>query len=144
MITVPKLTIEDARIIMDAAVRKSREIAVPMDIAIVDEGGHLLLFQRLDGAKITSIQISIDKAFTAAGTRRPTHEYSKTAGPGGPAFGLHTSHQGRFSIVGGGVPIVVNGAVVGAVGCSSGTAEQDREVAETAIQVFTNQLPKNL
>jgi uncharacterized protein GlcG (DUF336 family) len=115
-----------------------------MDIAIVDDGGHLLLFERMDGAKITSIQVAMDKAFTAAGTRRPTHEYAAVAGVGGPAFGIHVSHQGRFSIVGGGVPIFVDGRIVGAVGCSSGSAEQDREVAEAGIQAFRNGLPPKL
>ena len=63
-------------------------------------------------------------------------------GAGGPAFGIHVSHQGRFSIVGGGFPIFVEGRIVGAVGCSSGTAEQDREVAEAAIQTFLKGMSK--
>ncbi|MBZ5552993.1 MAG: heme-binding protein [Acidobacteriia bacterium] len=142
MINVPKLTLEDVKKIMDAAESKARSIGVDMDIAIVDDGGHLLMFLRMDGAKITSIQVSIDKAFTAAGARRPTHEYAAVAGAGGPAFGIHVSHQGRFSIVGGGFPIFVEGRIVGAVGCSSGTAEQDREVAEAAIQTFLKGMSK--
>ncbi|MBZ5535910.1 MAG: heme-binding protein [Acidobacteriia bacterium] len=136
MITVPKLTLDDVKKIMEATESKARSIGVDLDIAIVDDGGHLLMFERMDSAKITSIQVSIDKAFTAAGARRPTHEYAAVAGAGGPAFGIHVSHQGRFSIVGGGVPIFVEGRIVGAVGCSSGTAEQDREVAEAGIQAF--------
>lgn len=142
MINVPKLTLDDVKKIMNATESKARSIGVDMDIAIVDDGGHLLLFERMDGAKITSIQVSIDKAFTAAGARRPTHEYAAVAGAGGPAFGIHVSHQGRFSIVGGGVPIFVDGHIVGAVGCSSGTAGQDREVAEAGIQAFMNGLPE--
>lgn len=140
MITIPKLTLDDAKKILAAAEAKARAIGVDMDIAIVDDGGHLLMFQRMDNAKITSIQISIDKAFTAAGTRRPTHDYAVMAGAGGPAFGIHVSHQGRFSIVGGGVPIFADGHVVGAVGCSSGSAEQDREVAEAGIEAFLKTL----
>jgi uncharacterized protein GlcG (DUF336 family) len=142
MINVPKLTLDDVKKIMDAAETKARSIGVDMDIAIVDDGGHLLMFERMDSAKITSIQVSIDKAFTAAGTRRPTHEYAAVAGAGGPAFGIHVSHQGRFSIVGGGVPIFVDGCIVGAVGCSSGASEQDREVAEAGIQVFLKGLSR--
>jgi uncharacterized protein GlcG (DUF336 family) len=142
MITVPKLTLEDVKKIMGAAEVKARSMGIDMDIAIVDDGGHLLMFERMDSAKITSIQVSIDKAFTAAGARRPTHEYAAVAGAGGPAFGIHVSHQGRFSIVGGGVPIFVEGHIVGAVGCSSGTAEQDREVAEAGIQAFLKSLPR--
>ncbi len=136
MITVPKLTLHDAKIILEAAERKAQEIGVPMDIAVVDDGGHLLAFYRMDGAKITSIDIAINKAFTAAGTRKATHEYAEIAQPGGPAFGIHVSNQGRFMIFGGGVPIVVDGYVVGAVGCSSGTPEQDRLVAQAGIEAF--------
>ncbi|MBE0583387.1 MAG: heme-binding protein, partial [Desulfofustis sp.] len=72
MKTVPKLTLEDARLMMAAAEKKAVEIGVDMDIAIVDEGGHLLLFQRMDNGRITSITIAIDKAFTAAAARKST------------------------------------------------------------------------
>ena len=104
-----------------------------MDIAVVDDGGHLLAFIRMDGARVTSIDVSINRAFTAACARRATHEYAAIAGAGGPAFGMHTSNQGRFMIVGGGLPIFFKGSIVGGVGCSSGSAEQDREVAQAGI-----------
>lgn len=134
------LTLEGARVILDAAVAHARAIGVDMDIAVTDGSGWLLAFYRMDGAKLTSIDIAINKAFTAAGTRKPTHEYAAVAGAGGPAFGIHVSNQGRFMIFGGGVPIVVDGQCIGAVGCSSGTAEQDREVAEAGIAAFLEQL----
>ena len=73
------------------------------------------------------------RAFTAACARRATHEYAAIAGAGGPAFGMHASNQGRFMIVGGGLPIFCSGAIAGGVGCSSGTPEQDREVAQAGI-----------
>jgi uncharacterized protein GlcG (DUF336 family) len=133
MITTPKLTLADAKIILEGAEAKSREIGVDMDIAVVDDGGHLLAFIRMDGARLTSIDVSINKAFTAACARRATHEYATIAGAGGPAFGMHASNQGRFMIVGGGLPIFFQGAIVGGVGCSSGSAEQDREVAQAGI-----------
>ena len=133
MITTPKLTLADAKIILEGAEAKSREIGVDMDIAVVDDGGHLLAFIRMDGARLTSIDVSINKAFTAACARRATHEYAAIAGAGGPAFGMHASNQGRFMIVGGGLPIFFQGAIVGGVGCSSGSAEQDREVAQAGI-----------
>ena len=133
MITTPKLTLADARMILEGAEAKSREIAVDMDIAVVDDGGHLLAFIRMDGARLTSIDVSINKAFTAACARRATHEYAAIAGAGGPAFGMNTSNQGRFMIVGGGLPVFFRGAIVGGVGCSSGSAEQDREVAQAGI-----------
>ncbi|MEM4409304.1 MAG: heme-binding protein [Candidatus Caldarchaeum sp.] len=133
---VPKLTLEDVKVILDASKAKAEEIGVDMDIAVADDGGNLLGFYRMDGAKITSIDVAINKAFTAAGTRKPTHEYAEIAGVGKPAFGIHVSNQGRFMIFGGGVPIFVDGYCVGAVGCSSGTPEEDREVAEAGIKAF--------
>lgn len=134
------LTLEGARVILDAAVQRAKEIGVDMDIAVTDAAGCLLAFYRMDGAKITSIDIAINKAFTAAGTRKGTHEYAAMAGAGGPAFGIHVSNQGRFMIFGGGVPIFVDGQCIGAVGCSSGSAEQDREVAEAGIAAFLHRL----
>ncbi len=133
MIMTPRLTLEDARIILEGAETKAREIGVDMDIAVVDDGGHLLAFIRMDKARITSIDVAINKAVTAACARRATHEYAAVAGAGGPAFGLHASNQGRFMIVGGGLPIFIKGMIAGGVGCSSGSAEQDREVAQAGI-----------
>ncbi len=133
MIMSPRLTLNDARIILEGCETKAREIGVDMDIAVVDDGGHLLAFVRMDGARLTSIDVSINKAFTAACARRGTHEYAAMAGPGGPAFGMHASNQGRFMIVGGGLPIFCNGMIAGGVGCSSGSPEQDREVAQAGI-----------
>jgi uncharacterized protein GlcG (DUF336 family) len=73
---VPKLILEDARVIMDAAEKKAREIGVDMDIAITDDSGCLLMFHRMDNARITSIDISISKAFTAAAARKSTRAYA--------------------------------------------------------------------
>ncbi len=136
MIQVPKLTIEDARKILAGARRQAEQIGVPMDIAVTDDGGHLLTFERMDGAKITSIQVAMDKAFTAACTRKGTHEYTQVAGAGGPAFGIFVSNQGRFTIYGGGLPILVDGVCVGAVGCSSGSVAQDMAVAQAGIDAL--------
>ena len=133
MILAPRLTLNDARIVLEGAEAKARQIAVDMDIAVVDDGGHLIAFVRMDNARVTSIDVAINKAFTAACARRATHEYAAVAGPGGPAFGIHTSNQGRFMIVGGGLPIFIKGVIAGGVGCSSGTPEQDREVAQAGI-----------
>ena len=133
MIMSPRLTLNDAKIILEGSEAKAREIGVDMDIAVVDDGGHLLAFVRMDGARLTSIDVSINKAFTAACARRGTHEYAAIAGAGGPAFGMHVSNQGRFMIVGGGLPIFCNRMIAGGVGCSSGSPEQDREVAQAGI-----------
>jgi uncharacterized protein GlcG (DUF336 family) len=142
MILTPRLTLNDARLVLDGCEAQARKIAVDMDIAVVDDGGHLLAFIRMDNARITSIDVAINKAFTAAAARRATHEYAKVANAGGPSFGIHVSNQGRFMIVGGGLPIFVEGQIAGGVGCSSGTPEQDREVAQAGIDCFLASLKR--
>ena len=134
----PRLTLRGARLMMAAAVRKAQSFGVPMDIAVVDDAGHLLVFNRMDGAKLSSIDIAVSKAWTAACSRRATHEYAEIAGPGRPAFGIHVSNNGRFMIVGGGLPVHVDGQIVGGIGCSSGTIQQDREVAMAGINVLAS------
>jgi uncharacterized protein GlcG (DUF336 family) len=127
--SLPVLTLEGARKALAAAEVRAKEIGVPMNIAVVDSACHLLAFARMDGAKITSINIAIDKAFTAAGHRAPTSIYKENVWPGGPAFSIWNSNGGRFLTIAGGVPIVQDGVVVGAVGCSTGTPPQDEDVA---------------
>lgn len=136
MLNIKRLSHADCDVIMDAAVAKSVEVGTPKDIAIVDESGHLLQFKRMDGAKFSASEIAINKAFTSAGGGRATREYKDVAGPGGPAFGLHTQLGGRFTIIGGGIPIVVDGEIVGAIGVSSGAAAEDHDVAQAGIDAF--------
>ena len=107
-----------------------------MCIAITDAAGNLIAFERMDGGKITSITIAIDKAYTAAGAKKATHEYGAASQPGAPAYGINSAIGGRLMVVGGGLPVTVSGEVVGAVGVSSGTPDQDREVAQAALDHF--------
>lgn len=125
-----KLTLHDAQTVLDAAQAHARQMGVDMVLAVVDEGGHLLALRRMDGAKVTSVAIAVDKAFTAAGLRFPTRELEAGALPGQGAFGLNTALGGRMMILGGGVPLAHEGQCVGAIGVSSGTREQDHEVAQ--------------
>jgi uncharacterized protein GlcG (DUF336 family) len=90
----------------------------------------------MDGGKISSISIAIDKAATGAIARRGTHVYNQLCVPGSPTFGIHVTNDGHFSIIGGGLPVVIDGEIVGGIGLSSGTAEQDLVCAEAAIQHF--------
>ena len=136
MKTVQKLTLDDARIIMEGAEAKAQDIGVDMDIAITDENGSLLMFHRMDNGRITSIDVAISKSFTAAAARRSTRSYGEISGPGGPAFGIHVSNQGRFMIVAGGLPLFVDEQIVGGVGCSSGSPDQDEIVAQAGIDAF--------
>lgn len=93
----------------------------------------------MDGGKITSTVIAQDKAFTAAGAKRTTESYGEASQPGKPAYGINTAIGGRLSIVAGGIPVVVDGQVVGAVGASSGTPAQDSECAAAAIDAYLKQ-----
>ena len=140
MRTTQKLTLDDARVMMAAAEAKAREIGVDMDIAITDDNGSLLMFHRMDGGRITSIDVAINKAFTAAAARRSTRSYGEVSGPGGPAFGIHVSNQGRFMIVAGGLPVFVNDEIVAGIGCSSGTPDQDEIVAQAGLDALLESL----
>lgn len=133
---VPRLTLDDAKLMLAAAEQKAREIGVDMDIAIVDDGGNLLMFERMDNARVTSISIAIDKAFTAGAARKSTRAYGEVSGPGQPAFGINSSIQGRFMIFAGGLPIFIDDQPVGGIGCSSGSPDQDEEVAQAGIDAL--------
>ncbi|KAF2870837.1 hypothetical protein BDV95DRAFT_454352, partial [Massariosphaeria phaeospora] len=132
--TIPTLTLAGARTALAAAESRARAINVPMNIAVVDASCQLLAFARMDGAKLTSINIAIDKAFTAAGHRAPTSVYKENVWPGGAAFGIGQSNGGRFMTIAGGVPVLKGGVVVGAVGCSTGTPGQDDDVARRGVE----------
>ena len=141
MLTIKRLSLDDARVLLEGAEAKSREIGVPMCVAVTDESGNLISFIRMDGGKVSSIEIAINKAWTAAAARRGTHEYNEAAVPGKPTFGIHTTNNGRFTIIGGGLPVIINGEIVGGVGASTGSAEEDRIVAQGAIDYFLAQSP---
>jgi uncharacterized protein GlcG (DUF336 family) len=90
----------------------------------------------MDGGKISSISIAIDKAFTAAVARKGTHVYNQLCQPGQPTFGIHITNGDHFSIIGGGLPVTVDGTIVGGIGISSGTAVEDQKIAEAAVAHF--------
>ena len=131
-----KLTLKAAQLMLEAAERKSQEMGLSMDIAICDEGGNLLAFHRMLGAKITSIEVAIGKAFTAAATGVPTSKYAEMAGAGKPAFGINVSNAGKFMIVGGGLPIRIDDELLGGIGASSGTSEQDTVISQAGIDAL--------
>lgn len=130
------INLEAALKIINAAKIKAKEIGVPMNIAVVDEGCNLVAFERMDGAWLGSIDISQGKAYTARAFNMSTKELSKVAQPGGPLFGIHASNQGRLIIFAGGIPLKKDGLVVGAVGVSGGTIEQDETVALAAAEQY--------
>ncbi len=133
MLNIKRLDQNEARLLIDGARTKAKEIGVPMCIAITDESGQLMAFERMDGGKVTSTTIAIDKAFTAAGAKRATHEYGASSQPGSPAYGINSAIGGRLMVVGGGLPVVLDGEVVGGIGLSSGTPQQDQDCAQAGI-----------
>ena len=136
MISVQRLSIEDARVLIEGAREKATEIGVPMCIAVTDDSGNLIAFERMDGGKAHSIVVAQDKAFTAGAARKATHEYNEVNTPGSLAFGIHTEHGGRVSSVGGGLPVMVDGECVGGIGASSGSPQQDMNVSQSGIDHF--------
>ena len=136
MLTIKRLDISEARTLIAGARAKASEIGVPMCIAITDEGGNLIAFERMDGGKVTSTTIAIDKSYTASAAKKATHEYGAASQPGAPAYGISSAIGGRLMVVGGGLPVLIDGDVVGGIGVSSGTPAQDQEVAQAGIDAL--------
>jgi uncharacterized protein GlcG (DUF336 family) len=130
------LTLEDARKVIVAAEKKAKEIEQPMNIAVADAGGNLLAHVRMDEAWMGSIDISIKKAFTSRAFDVSTKDLAKLSQSGGQFFGIHASNDGRIMIFAGGVPLRRAGKVVGAIGVSGGSGEQDHAVAEAGATAF--------
>lgn len=134
---VYRLELEEARVMVQAAIAKSVEIGVLESICVVDDGGYPIAMERMNGARITGPQIAWNKAFTAAGHKRSTHLFNTPpngpALPGNEAFGIQWSFDGKFAVFVGGFPIVVNGEVIGGIGLSGGNGEQDTKAGVAAL-----------
>ncbi|MCX2712029.1 MULTISPECIES: GlcG/HbpS family heme-binding protein [unclassified Mycolicibacterium] len=126
------ISLPDATRVVDAAIEKAREIGQPMNIAVVDDGAHLVAFARMDGAIKASIDISIRKARTSILMNAPTSALTAISQPGAELYGLEQT-CGGLVIFGGGIPLTVDGVVVGAIGVSAGSVEQDVSVAEAGV-----------
>ena len=127
-----------AEILTRVAEAEACAIGVPMCIAITDSEGGLQLFTRMDGSLPVSNELSVSKAFTAAVLREATHRIGELAQPGGPLYGIQQSHQGRIILFGGGYPLYVDGEVMGGIGVSGGSVEDDMGVAQAAVQALAN------
>ena len=128
--------LEDARRVMAAAEAKADEIGQPMNIAVVDAGGNLVAHERQDGAWIGSVDISISKAWTSRAFDITTKDLGDNAQPTQQFFGIHATNGGKVAIFAGGIPLSRDGVVVGAVGVSGGSGEQDHAVAEAGAAAF--------
>src|SRR5947209_4979635 len=130
------MTLADAQRVIAAAEKKAQEIGQPMNIAVADEGGNLVSHVRMDGAWLGSIDISINKAYTARAFDISTKDLASHSQSGGQFFGIHVSNHGRIMIFAGGIPLKKGGKVVGAIGVSGGSGDQDHSVAEAGAAAF--------
>lgn len=133
------ITLEEAMRVITAARQKAEEIGVMMNIAVVDEGGNLTAFARMDGAWRGSIDIAQSKALTARNFDMTTEALGELSQPGEMIYGIHVSNHGKTIIFGGGIPLQRGSRIVGAIGVSGGTVPQDIEVAEAGVAVFDNE-----
>lgn len=130
-----RLTLTDAQRMIDAGIKEAMSIGQPMNIAVVDDGGHLVAFVRMDGAIKASIDISTRKARTSILMNLPTLDLASVTQPGSELYGLEHLSGGLVTF-GGGIPVARDGETVGAVGVSAGSVEQDVTVAQAAVSAF--------
>jgi len=128
--SVETVNLADARRLIAAAEKKAEEMGQPMNIAVADAGGNLVAHVRMDNAWIGSVDISINKAFTARAFDITTKNLATNSQSGDQFFGIHVSNHCRIMIFAGGIPLKRGGRVIGAIGVSGGSGEQDHEVAE--------------
>jgi uncharacterized protein GlcG (DUF336 family) len=130
------VSLEDARGVIAAAEKKAQEIGQPMNIAVADQGANLVAFIRMEGAWLGSIDIAQKKAFTSRAFDIATKDLASHAQSGSQFFGIHASNDGKVMIFAGGIPLKSGDKVVGAIGVSGGSGEQDHAVAEAGAAAF--------
>jgi uncharacterized protein GlcG (DUF336 family) len=131
------VNLEVAKKLIEAAEKKAREIHQPMVIAVVDAGANLVALHRMDGAFLVSLEIAKQKAYTSVAIQMPTHEVAPLVQPGASLYGLNTTDNMRIVPFGGGFPLRDrDGAIVGGIGVSGGSVEQDMACAEAGVKAF--------
>ncbi|MEH7235796.1 GlcG/HbpS family heme-binding protein [Bacillus sp. JJ1562] len=133
-----KITLDVAKKIIAGAEEEAKKIGVSMVISVVDEGGNLIAVHRMDDAWLASIDIAQNKAWTSVALKMPTSNLADATVPAAELYGLNTTNNGRLVVFGGGIPLVSDGKVVGAVGVSGSTVPHDVQVAEAGVRVFDN------
>jgi uncharacterized protein GlcG (DUF336 family) len=134
------LNLAMARQLTRVAEEKARELGVPVVIAIVDDGGNLISLSRQDGALLISVDVAVGKAYTANAMRAPTHELTEPAKPGGTLYGIEVFNQGQIVVIGGGYPLWCADRVLGGLGVSGGTIEEDMAIAQAALRSWEEAL----
>ncbi|SDI32936.1 Uncharacterized conserved protein GlcG, DUF336 family [Alteribacillus persepolensis] len=133
-----KLTLDLAKKIISAAEKEATDIGVSMVITVLDDGGNLVAAHRMDDAWLASIDIAKNKAWTSVALKMPTSNLAEATVPKAELYGLNTTNDGRIVIFGGGIPLLRDGKVEGAVGVSGSTVSHDIQVAEAAVKEFEN------
>jgi uncharacterized protein GlcG (DUF336 family) len=135
-----KMTLDLAKEIIAGAEEEAKKIGVSMVISVVDDGGNLIAVHRMDDAWLASVDIAQNKAWTSVALKMPTANLADATVPAAELYGLNTTNNGRLVVFGGGIPLVVDGKVVGAVGVSGSSVPNDVQVAEAGVKVFNNKL----
>ncbi len=135
-----KITLDVAKEIIAGAEEEAKNIGVAMVITVVDDGGNLIAIHRMDDAWLASIDIAQNKAWTSVALKMPTGNLAEATVPAAELFGLNTTNNGRLVVFGGGIPFLVEGKVVGAIGVSGSSVPHDVQVAEAGVNTFNNQL----
>ncbi|HWJ79831.1 GlcG/HbpS family heme-binding protein [Ureibacillus composti] len=133
-----KINLEIAKEIIAGAEEEAKRIGVSMVISVLDEGGNLIAIHRMDDAWLASIDIAQNKAWTSVALKMPTSNLADATVPAAELYGLNTTNNGRLVVFGGGIPLVIDGRVVGAVGVSGSTVPNDVQVAEAAVNAFNS------
>jgi uncharacterized protein GlcG (DUF336 family) len=135
MLTV---TLETARRVIEGVEAKATSIGCPVNVAVVDAGGNLVAHVRMDNARIGATDIAINKAWSARAFDMETAELGRLSQPGGPFYGIHASNGGRVMLLASGVPLRHAGQIIGALGVSGGSDEQDAACARAGAEMLTS------
>ena len=130
------ITLDTATELLAAAEARAEEMDLSMVIAVANAEGNLVAQHRMDGAWLASVNISKNKAYTAAALKQPTDALAEPSQPGGSLYGLQTTDEGRIVVFGGGFPLERDGEIVGAIGASGSEVEDDMEVARAGVERF--------
>lgn len=131
-----EITLDVATQLIAASEDRADEVGVPMCIAVVDGGGNLVAFHRMDDALLASVSIAQNKAYSAVSLKMSTETVAELAQPGEALYGIGGTNDGRIVTFGGGIPLETDDGVVGAVGVSGGSPEEDVDVATAAVEAF--------
>jgi uncharacterized protein GlcG (DUF336 family) len=130
------LTLAAARRAVAAVLAEGKQISIPFSVAVVDAGDRLVAFERMDGADLVTVDLARDKAYTALVNRMPTRDLGPIVQPGTEFYGYDSLSAGRMIVFAGGMPLERDGVLVGAIGVSGGSADQDQQAADAGVRAF--------